>query len=166
MTIAASIIIPTYNHVEFLPDAIKSAMTQSVTCEIIVVDDGSTDGTAEFVHQFASVRYFRTEHLGPCNARNVGLDAATAEYVMFLDADDMIHQRKVETQLREMLPDVGWVLCDVQIENEATRSTTFASVQYDYKNGFSRSYSMAISYQSCRRSYAVPQRTASASRRS
>jgi hypothetical protein len=131
----ASIIIPTYNHAAFLADAIDSALAQTCRCEVIVVDDGSTDDTAAVLDRFhGRIRALRTSHQGPSTARNAGIDAATAPFVMLLDADDVITPGKVQAQIAEFAaaPQAGWVLCDVSIEDEAKDRIVLASVQYGY----------------------------------
>lgn len=133
MTPLVSIIIPSYNHAEFLADAVKCALAQTVPCEVIVVDDGSTDDTATIVERSSwPITVIRTQHRGPCHARNSGLDAAHGEYVMFLDADDLIASTKVEEQLAHFSQDVGWVLSDVLIEDAARGRSVLASTQYRY----------------------------------
>src|SRR5262249_44124633 len=117
-----SIVIPTYNHAKWLHDAVESALSQTAPVEVIVVDDGSTDETPEILARIESrARVLRLKHGGPCAARNAGIDAAQGEFVMFLDADDIIEPTKVARQLDEfaVAPHVGWILCDVRIENEA-----------------------------------------------
>jgi len=86
-----SVIIPCYNHGQFLGDAITSAQRQQgVACEIIVVDDGSTDDTGRVAAGFPGVRYVRQRNAGLSAARNTGLVAATGPYLVFLDADDRL----------------------------------------------------------------------------
>lgn len=134
MTPVASIVIPTYQHAQWLPDAIESALAQTVPCDVIVVDDGSTDATHEVLDRYANrgVRVFQIPHQGPSAARNLGINRASGEFVMFLDADDVIAPEKVARQLREFTPDIGWVLCDVLIEDDAKRRSITASQQYRY----------------------------------
>jgi glycosyltransferase involved in cell wall biosynthesis len=85
-----AVVIAAYNHARFLPAAIDSALGQThVPAEIVVVDDGSTDATAEAAAPYASkVRYLKQENAGARAARNAGLDATRSEWVAFLDADD------------------------------------------------------------------------------
>jgi glycosyltransferase involved in cell wall biosynthesis len=86
-----SVIVPTYNSARFLKEALDSILKQTLLPEqIIVVDDGSTDNTAEVVRRYANrrIQYIRKEHEGIASARNAGLDAARGEFVAFLDADD------------------------------------------------------------------------------
>jgi glycosyltransferase involved in cell wall biosynthesis len=85
-----SIVIPSYNQAEFLGDALASARGQrDVSAEIIVVDDGSTDDTGR-VADACGARVVRQPNLGVSAARNAGLRVATAPFVIFLDADDML----------------------------------------------------------------------------
>ena len=101
-----SIIIPTYNSAQFLPQTIDSAVGQSYRpIEVILVDDGSTDGTNLLFPEFEKlgVQCYRIENGGASNARNFGLSKAKGEYIQFLDADDILHVEKIEKQLRVML---------------------------------------------------------------
>jgi Glycosyltransferases involved in cell wall biogenesis len=86
-----SVIIPCYNQAHFLHEAIESALAQTYSHrEIFVVDDGSTDKTAEVTARFAGVRYIRQENSGVSAARNTGLKESRGEYLVFLDADDRL----------------------------------------------------------------------------
>jgi hypothetical protein len=128
-----TIIIPTYNHGRFLPTAIDSALNQTAPVEVLVVDDGSTDDTTDVLAGYGRrIRTFRIEHAGPSAARNRGIEEAHGEFISFLDADDVLEHHKVERQLAAMDASVGWVLCDVRIDDEAKARTVVASEQYDY----------------------------------
>lgn len=132
MTPVASIIIPTYQHGPVVADAIESALAQTVPCEVIVIDDGSTDETAAVLARYADrIRVITLPHGGPSLARNAGLAVATGACVMFLDADDLIAPQKVEIQYRALTPDIGWVLCDVRIQDVSGR-VQLASQRYEY----------------------------------
>lgn len=89
-----SVIIPTYNYGRFLPDAVKSVLGQKkdgLAVEIIVVDDGSTDDTADVAQRLgSSIQYVYQENQGPSAARNNGIRRARGDYLVFLDADDML----------------------------------------------------------------------------
>lgn len=88
-----SVIIPAYNAETFIAATLRSASAQTVTSlEIIVVDDGSTDGTASIVerHDDARLRYVRQDNSGVSAARNAGLALARGDFVSFLDADDVL----------------------------------------------------------------------------
>lgn len=91
--IKVSVIIPVYNSHEFIGDCLQQVLAQSLQeVEIVCVDDGSTDGSADIIAQTARrdsrLKLIRQENAGPGPARNVGIAAATGEFVTFLDADD------------------------------------------------------------------------------
>jgi len=107
-----SVVIPTYNRCQFLSQAIESVLSQTLRdLDIIVVDDGSTDGTAGMVHERygTSIRYIHQENQGRSKARNVGMEAATGKYIALLDSDDTWKAGKLEKQVRllEASPEVG-----------------------------------------------------------
>ena len=90
-----SIVIPAYNAKETICRSIDSILEQlDISIELIVVDDGSTDGTQELVAsayaQDARVHLIEVEHAGVSNARNVGIDAARGDWIGFCDADDLV----------------------------------------------------------------------------
>jgi glycosyltransferase involved in cell wall biosynthesis len=86
-----ALVINTYQQAHFLPASIESALTQMVRFnEIIVVDDGSTDNPAAVVANYPGVRMIRQPNAGLAAARNTGLDAASSDYIVFLDADDLL----------------------------------------------------------------------------
>ena len=84
-----SVVIPCFNQAHFLHEAIESVLDQTgVTTEITVVDDGSTDDTANVVSRYARIRLLRQPNMGLAAARNSGLNASEGDYLAFLDADD------------------------------------------------------------------------------
>jgi glycosyltransferase involved in cell wall biosynthesis len=85
-----SIIIPTYNRLWSLPQAIESCRTTGCTVEIIVVDDGSTDGTSTWLQQQSGIVAIRTENWGKDWAVQTAMAVARGEYVRFLDSDDWL----------------------------------------------------------------------------
>lgn len=99
-----SVIIPAYNAGEYLAQCIENLLAQThKNLEIIVVDDGSTDNTAQVARQYPSVRYLYQENEGPSSARNRGIEAASGEYIHFMDADDAItldfHEKMVQAMV-------------------------------------------------------------------
>jgi glycosyltransferase involved in cell wall biosynthesis len=86
-----SVVIPVRNRRALLADALESVRRQRLTdYEVIVVDDGSTDGTAEYVRSLGDrIKLIEGPHQGPGAARNTGAAAATGEYLAFLDSDDV-----------------------------------------------------------------------------
>jgi len=100
-----SVIIPTYNRKAMLRDAVASVLAQSYRdFELIVVDDGSTDGTADDLraHRGARVRVIVQPHGGVAAARNSGVRRSRGEYIAFLDSDDLWLPPKLERQMNFM----------------------------------------------------------------
>ena len=99
-----SIIIPCYNAERFIGRAIQSALNQTYPhCEIIVIDDGSTDGSLRAITAFGhGVRWETGPNQGGCAARNRGIAIARGIFYQFLDADDLIHPDKISIQLRQI----------------------------------------------------------------
>lgn len=115
----ASVIIPAYNRADVIGETLESVRAQSYRpIEIIVVDDGSTDHTAEVVRQFAEanagdlvVRCIQQKNQGAASARNQGLMESRGEFIQFLDSDDLLHPGKLSSQVPLMReePDVQFV---------------------------------------------------------
>jgi glycosyltransferase involved in cell wall biosynthesis len=114
--LAVSVIIPTYNRATLVPRAVASALAaMSPADEVIVVDDGSTDGTEQVLSQFRSrIRYTRAQHGGAGPARNFGIDQARNPLVAFLDSDDewMPDKLALQRALLERRPDVLFCFSD------------------------------------------------------
>ena len=108
-----SIIIPCFNQAEYLEDAIESAYNQSYPPhEIIVVDDGSTDGSGEIAERYmfkqfplldSPVKVIHQVNKGLASARNAGIAMATGDFILPLDADDMLMENAVEVITRKIL---------------------------------------------------------------
>jgi len=102
-----SVIMPTFNSARTLRDSAQSVLDQSErSCELIIIDDGSTDDTAEVARGLADgdsrVRFLsRTKRGGPAAARNTGIAAARGRYLAFCDADDLWLHSKLEQQLAQ-----------------------------------------------------------------
>ncbi len=109
-----SVVIPTYNAIDYLPEAIGSVLNQSFAdFELIIVDDGSTDNTAQWVSQLQDdrINLIYQVHQGKSVARNAGVKAAKADYIAFLDADDIWEAAKLEQQFNYLQanPNIGVV---------------------------------------------------------
>lgn len=93
-----SICIPVYNQAEYLADAIESALDQTVPCEIIVVNDGSTDNSLEVAKYYESkgVKVINQVNKGLPSARNSLIMNATGDYILFLDSDDILKENAAE----------------------------------------------------------------------
>jgi GT2 family glycosyltransferase len=98
MKVRFSIVIPVYNRAKFLRQAIDSCLSQTFTgYEVIAIDDGSTDESAEILSSYGSrIRVIRQENQGPEIARNAGVAAAQGEYIAFLDSDDFFFPHALE----------------------------------------------------------------------
>jgi len=91
-----SFVIPAYNYAKYLPECLNSILKQKEPAhEIIVVDDGSTDNTEEVVRPYIEkgVTYIHKKNSGVAATRNLGIEKATGEFIVCLDADDMVHQQ-------------------------------------------------------------------------
>jgi len=109
-----TILMPAYNREKYIREALSSIFEDTYSPkEVIVVDDGSTDGTAAITRDFPAVHYIYQEHQGVSVARNHALGVATGEYVTFLDSDDIwIPGRLAMTiGLFEQDPQVDYLLC-------------------------------------------------------
>jgi glycosyltransferase involved in cell wall biosynthesis len=111
-----SVIIASYNSAAYLPETIESVLNQTdQDYEIILIDDGSTDETDKVLEAYLPhIRLFTQENKGPAVARNVGIQMAKGDYLVFLDADDLLLPDKLKAQLEylEKYPHVDIVYCD------------------------------------------------------
>ena len=104
-----SVVVPVYNRERFLRETLESVSALDYEpFEVIVVDDGSTDGSAAIARSFPEVRYLRQENRGPGAARNAGIDVARGEFVAFVDSDDVVLPHKLSAQIGYLVdhPDV------------------------------------------------------------
>jgi glycosyltransferase involved in cell wall biosynthesis len=108
-----SVVIPTFDRGPLLARALRSVMEQSRPAdEVIVVDDGSTDGTPELVaREFPEVEYLRQSNRGVSAARNLGIRAARGSWIALLDSDDEWLPGKLERQLAALEESPGELLC-------------------------------------------------------
>jgi GT2 family glycosyltransferase len=96
-----SVIIPNFNREDLLGQTIANLLSQShLPHEIIVVDDGSTDGSLEVIRSFGSaIQLLQQKNQGPGAARNAGLALATGDYIQFQDSDDLLSLNKLQAQV-------------------------------------------------------------------
>lgn len=120
-----SVVIPTYNRKDIVPDAIYSALAQEPkNYEVIVVDDGSTDGTVKYLQSLKlPIKIISKENGGVSGARNTGIKAAQGKYVAFLDSDDLWLPGILKSQLEflESHSQIPLVYTDQYIESEGKR---------------------------------------------
>ena len=103
-----SVIIPIYNSEKYLHECLDSVINQTYKdIEIILVDDGSTDKSSSICDEYAKkderIKVFHTSNNGPSHARNIGIDNATGEYIVFQDSDDYIELNMIEDTVKEAL---------------------------------------------------------------
>ena len=112
-----SVIMPVYNVEAYLSEALDSVINQSYdNLEIIVVDDGSTDGSGKICDEYAEkderIRLIHQKNSGVSSTRNAALDAATGDFVIFIDSDDAYDPDYVTTMLDAMIEnDADMVIC-------------------------------------------------------
>ena len=119
--IKTSVIITTHNRPQLLPRAVESARAAGTDIEIVVVDDASTDETAEVCKHLAGINYIRIDHNQKvAGARNVGVVASHGEYLSFLDDDDTRLPNSLDRQidLFEQAPDAGLIYGQAIVESE------------------------------------------------
>jgi len=113
---SVTVVIPAFNAASYIAETINSVLQQSLSAEkIIVVDDGSTDDTAEIVKKFqGTVELIQLKNSGVSHARNMGFGLATSDWVAFLDSDDTWHERKLQVCLdtAQRTPSCSFVFSD------------------------------------------------------
>lgn len=146
-----SVIIPLYNKEKYIKNCINSILNQTYkNFEIIVVDDGSTDGSnlimKELIRSNDNILYFYRDHLGVSEARNFGIDKCTGDYIIFVDADDELQKDYLERLLRYKEYDLvvsGLVVSDLsknrsQSSIKLTDKVINLNIKSDLKNIFNR----------------------------
>ena len=107
-----SVVITTYNRAALLPHAIESAKNSATNCEVIVVDDCSTDDTSAVCANIDGIRYVRLNaNGGLANARNIGIAESSSDFIAFLDDDDLRLPGSLDQQLRAIAVDENLALC-------------------------------------------------------
>lgn len=111
-----SVIIPTFNRRDPLKNALDSVLRQkNADFEVIVVDDGSSDGTGEMIYQeYPSVRYVWQENAGPSAARNHGIRLAQSDWLAFLDSDDIWLDGKLAAQMQYLQENPSVRICQTE----------------------------------------------------
>ena len=132
-----SVIIPSYNRAGTIERAINSVLAQTwKSCEVIVVDSESTDGTAEILATYGEkIQVIRQKKEGPGAARNAGIKAAKGEIVSFLDSDDEWLPDKTERQVKLLeatkSSEVKCCVCNARMEFLTGPLTSFAAADLD-----------------------------------
>lgn len=125
-----SIVITTYNRLSLLKRAIDSALNQTEKCEVIVIDDCSSDGTADYVRGFADKVVFlrNSQHLGHSGSVNLGVKLARTDWIKLLDDDDYLSPNCIETMMRaiQLHPQAAICSCraiEVDIDEKPIKRT-------------------------------------------
>ncbi len=135
-----SVIIPTYNRADKVGKTIESALAQTFTdMEVIVVDDGSSDGTGRALDAVFGnrIRYFAQANQGASVARNKGIAEARGEWIAFLDSDDLWEKDKLEWQFKALErfgPECGACYTDTQLFNYPEKRTLFQMAEKSYRH--------------------------------
>jgi glycosyltransferase involved in cell wall biosynthesis len=140
MTPKVSVVIPAYNRAHKVRQSIDSVLAQTFSdLEVIVVDDGSSDGTGDFISRTYGdrIRYFFQANQGPSAARNRGIEEARGVYIAFLDSDDFWEKEKLEWQFKA-LERFGTECCacytDTQLFNHQETRTLFQMAVDSYRH--------------------------------
>jgi glycosyltransferase involved in cell wall biosynthesis len=123
-----SVVMTTYNHEKYIAEAIQSVLSQTYPdFELIIVNDGSTDGTEQIIESFTDERliYFSQPNAGPSAAANRGVRAAQGEYIAFMSGDDLCYPTRLERQ-HSCLSAAGQEMCFswVELVDDAGRIIT------------------------------------------
>jgi glycosyltransferase involved in cell wall biosynthesis len=131
-----SAVIPTYNRLKYIRRAIESVFAQTVAVdEVVIVDDGSSDGTAEAVEEWYGdrVRVVKQKNSGVSGARRRGIQEARGEWVAFLDSDDewMPDRNRQLLEASAKVPaDVAWIFGDMRVVSDAGEGATTLYQEY------------------------------------
>jgi glycosyltransferase involved in cell wall biosynthesis len=109
-----SVIVPVFNGEKYIEETLEAILNQDYTSkEVIVVDDGSEDGSSEIIQTFSEVKYIYQENSGVPVARNRGLREAKGEFIAFSDQDDLWKKHKLSDQVNYLLdnPEAEYVIC-------------------------------------------------------
>jgi glycosyltransferase involved in cell wall biosynthesis len=135
-----SVVIPTYNRADKVQKSVESVLAQSLAdLEVIVVDDGSSDETAQTLqHAFGDrIRYYFQPNQGVSVARNRGIEVARGEWVAFLDSDDLWEKDKLEWQFKALDrfgPRCGACYTDTRLFNHPETRTLFQMAEKNYRH--------------------------------
>lgn len=153
MNILVSIIIPVYNMEKYLTYCLESATNQTYkNIEIVCIDDGSTDKSANIIRSFSDkdkrVKYFYQKNKGLSAVRNLGMELARGEYILFLDSDDYLHYQAVErmvnaasigadlicSEIKQVYDSNADIYC--KIKNDSVADISFEDMFVKNKCGF------------------------------
>ena len=117
--IKITVLMPAYNASNYIGEAIESVLKQTFSdFELLIIDDGSTDNTAEIVQGFKDSRivFIQQKNAGIALALNAGLQAARAEYIARFDADDICYPNRLEMQYEFMMNNPGYIVVGSDVD--------------------------------------------------
>jgi|SRR5690554_500519 len=139
-----SIVVPCYNGGQFIAETINSVLKQTYpTIELIIINDGSTDDSLVVINKFNEDRIvlIDKENSGVSDSRNVGLKASKGEFILFLDADDLIQENFIERSISffDLHPEIDFLTTAIdqidenslEIKNSVELKGTYQNVQYE-----------------------------------
>ena len=126
-----SVIVPIYNTEAYLEECLENLIHQTLKdIEILCIDDGSTDGSLQILERYACldsrIKIFKQNNLGPGAARNIGLEQATGDYLMFCDSDDVYNLHACKEMHQAMINNsVDLVMCDIDVVSNNIKDKRF-----------------------------------------
>ena len=163
MQVLLSVIVPTYNCGDYVEECINSIINQlPERCEIIAVDDGSTDDTRDKLRSLSAqcdkLRVYHREHGGPSRARNEGIMVAKGRYVTFVDCDDIMHDSFFEKAFPLLEKDLDYYIFSMErhLQNGETDHWTVEDHLYPDASSFADDYirrRRLLIYSSCNKLY-------------
>jgi glycosyltransferase involved in cell wall biosynthesis len=137
-SLLVSIIVPCYNQAKYLPEALDSVLAQTYhDWECIIVNDGSPDNTEEVANQYCNkdkrFKYIYKENGGLSSARNAGIQSSSGEFILPLDADDLIGEHYLEKSIHRFqhFPDTKLVYCKAALFGEQVGEWTLPDYNYE-----------------------------------
>lgn len=131
--------MPSYNYGQYIAQAIDSVLQQAdVEVDVIVVDDGSTDGSLELLETYKDrIRIFRQVHGGPGRARNLGIEQARGEFITFLDADDWLLADSLSMRCGYLRhhPECDWVYASWQVADGSGKMIGTSDALFPHPEG-------------------------------
>jgi glycosyltransferase involved in cell wall biosynthesis len=143
--IVVSVVIPAYNSENYIRDCLDATVRQTYSnIEIIIIDDGSTDSTKEICEEYVlkdkRIKLFSNANSGVSAARNLGIDKACGQFIVFFDADDMPELDIIERYLSVMDEmqgkDISFVICGVYFDNLVNKNVSDKKAVLEPFNGY------------------------------
>ncbi len=131
-----SVVMPAFNSSKYIEESLQSVFQQTRPAyEVIVIDDGSTDNTAEIAMKFP-VKLVKQTNQGPSKARNLGIEVSEGDWIAFLDADDLWHKSKIESieEVIKIDPEVEMISSSYKSGNQASGWKTISPRKLFNKN--------------------------------